>query len=54
MDHGAGAGPPETAELCGDGLVEVVSLAERFGRARALADPASCVEVAVQEVLEAR
>ena len=53
-NHSDGAGPSETAELWGDGLVEVVSLTERFGRTRALVDPASCVEAAVQELLAAR
>jgi glycerate kinase len=34
--------------------VEVVSLAERFGLARALVEPASCIEEVVRELLEAR
>lgn len=46
-DLGTGALP-----VPGDATVELVSLTERFGRARALADPASCVAEAVRDYLD--
>jgi glycerate kinase len=53
-DRSDGAGRIGDPEREGYAQVEVVSLVERFGFARALADPASCVDEVVRELLAVR
>jgi glycerate kinase len=51
---GMGSGSSGAPELAAGGLVEVVSLAERFGSYRAVAEPVSCIEEVVHELLGSR